>query len=156
MDPTNLPRIDVATLQVQIKEYVALLGVMKKKKEDLKELSTSLKGLSDDIRENMMANNIPSCSSAGYTFSVREKTKMKSATAKSFLVGVKDFFRISDDDMAKFMDIVETRRRQNAEIVEILECKAVKKKDTTNGEDMVTEDITEPPTLTQSIDDIYD
>ncbi len=159
MDPINLPRIDVAALQVQIKEYVALLGVIKSKKNDLKELSTTLKNLADEIRENMMNNNIPSCSSAGYTFSVKEKTKMKSASAKTFLVGVKEFFRISDEDMAKFMDVVETRRRQSAEVVEVLECKAAKKKkdaEHENENELVAGDISDAPTLTQSIDDIYD
>lgn len=124
----NHDNAGIAALQKKIREYVSLLNVIKKKREDLKTLSGSLKGLSDDIMHEMEEQNIPSCASSGYTFTVKEKTKMKSATAKTFLVHVKDFFNISDLAMAEFMEKVEAQRRDEAEVFTALECRTQRAK----------------------------
>lgn len=118
----------IALLQKKIREYVSLLTMIKKKREDVKTLSGTLKALSDDILHEMEDQNIPSCASMGYTFTVKEKTKMKSATAKSFLDHVKSHFNISDLAMNEFMDKVENQRREEAEVVTLLECRTQRAK----------------------------
>jgi hypothetical protein len=158
----SLPSVGIATLQAQIREYVALLGLIKKRREDLKTMTTTLKSLSDDILDTMQEQNIPSCVSQGYTFTVKDKAKMKSATAKSFLVQVKEHFRISDDAMAEFVEKSDRKRKQEAEHISILECKAAKKEkpNETNipqnaSSDHALENLDMAPTLSGTIDDMY-
>jgi hypothetical protein len=139
----------IAALQKKIREYVSLLNVLKKKREDVKTLAGSLKGLSDEIMHGMEEQNIPSCASSGYTFTVKEKTKMKSATAKTFLVHVKDFFNISDLAMADFMEKVETQRREEAEIVTTLECRTQRTKKQADAPDG------DASTFSSTVDDMY-
>lgn len=118
----------IAVLQKKIKEYVSLLTIIKKKREEVKTLGATLKGMSDDIMSEMEDQNIPSCASMGYTFTVKEKTRMKSATAKIFLVHVKEHFNISDLAMAEFMEKIEHQRREEAEVVTTLECRSQRTK----------------------------
>lgn len=150
--------VNVAALQHQIREYVALLSLTKKKREELKTMSTTLKGLGDDILGDMQEQNIPSCASMGYTFTVKDKTKMKSATAKSFLGQVKEYFNITDDAMESFMHKVDTKRKAEAEIIPTLECKPVKAAAAaaTSADDAVSEVSEETaPTLSGTIDEMY-
>lgn len=154
----SLPSTGIAALQKQIREYVSLLTLIKKKREEVKTLNASLKALSDDILENMTQQNVPSCVSMGYTFSVKEKTKMKSATAKTFLAQVKEYFNISDIVMANFEKQVEERRRAEAELVTTLECKSQQKRAPKNSaatEGSLDDSNTDAPSLSNTIDEMY-
>jgi hypothetical protein len=64
------PRPCVAALQAQIKQYVQILDLLKKKRAEVKTMNTSLKELSDEILEAMIQEGIPSCASLGHTFTV--------------------------------------------------------------------------------------
>lgn len=144
----TLPSSGIVSLQSKIREYLTLLNVLKRQRNEVKTLNQKLKALSDDILETMKEHHIPTCSSQGFVFSLKNKTKMKAATAKTFLVQVKDFFRINDEDMASFVDMVNARRRADAESITALECKPLK----------ASADV-EPPavaTLSTAIDDMYD
>ncbi len=149
------PSTGIAALQKKIREYVSLLNVIKKKRDDLKTLAGSLKGLSDEIMKQMEDQNIPSCASSGYTFTVKEKTKMKSATAKSFLVHVKDFFNISDLAMADFVEKVEAQRREEAEVVTTLECRTQRAKKQTDAPGGGGDASSSPTTFSSTVDDMY-
>lgn len=152
----SLPSVGIATLQAQIREYVALLSLMKKKREELKTMSGSLKQLSDDIMHSMMEQHIPSCASLGYTFFVKDKAKMKSATAKSFLGQVKEHFKISDHLMAEFVEKTEQKRKAEAEYISILECKAAKKdKAASDDTSTTTASMENAPTLSGTLDEMY-
>lgn len=151
----SLPNVGIATLQAQIREYVALLSLIKKRREDLKTMSGSLKKLSDDIMHTMMEQHIPSCASLGYTFFVKDKAKMKSATAKSFLVQVKEYFKISDHLMAEFVEKTEQKRKAEAEYISTLECKAAKKDKASDDISTTTSTENAPPTLSGTIDEMY-
>ena len=150
----SLPSSGIVALQAKIREYVNLMAVRKRQRDETKILNQKLKALGDDILESMREHQIPSCVSQGYNFAVKDKTKMKSATAKTFLVQVKDYFKIPDETMALFVDQVNAKRKSEAEIVTTLECKAVKK--STHGSET---DATPPPagvSLSTAIDDMYD
>jgi len=152
----TLPTTNVAALQAQIRDYVALLALCKKKRDELKTHNTTLKGLGDDIMHNMLEQHIPSCASMGYTFSVKEKAKMKSATAKSFMTQVQNYFNISDDVMSEFMTNMDSKRKAEAEVVSTLECKSAKRNANQDGEASETSgDNSSAPTLSSTIDDMY-
>ena len=152
----TLPTTNVAALQAQIREYVALLALSKKKRDELKTLNTNLKALGDDIMHNMLEQRIPSCASLGYTFSVKEKAKMKSATAKSFMVQVKNYFNISDNLMSEFMTNMDNKRKAEAEVVTSLECKSAKRNAAQDGPDSeASGESSSTPTLSSTIDDMY-
>jgi hypothetical protein len=135
MDVPPLPSVGVATLQSQIREYVGVLTQLKKKREEAKALNETLKQQADDILLTMQEHHIPTCFSMGYTFAVKEKVKMRSATAKNFLQQVKSYFNISDDVMAQFMDHVDGRRRRDAQYLTTLECKTAKPPKAQSGND---------------------
>ena len=118
------PSGGIAQLQALIREYVAVMNQTKKKRDELKTLTASLKSLTDEILQTMIDQQVPSCASLGYTFSVKEKPKMKSATAKVYLGLVKDYFKIPETAMTQFVEMVETKRRDECEYVSTLECKA--------------------------------
>ena len=152
----DLPGNKIAALQQQIREYVDILSRLKKKRNDIKTLNTSLKLLGDDILDSMLQQRIPSCASSGYTFVVKEKAKMKSATAKTFLTQVKDYFKIGDDAMTEFVTNMDMKRKAEAEVFTALECKTCKKKG--DQEDAASSDIgidDNTPTLSSTIDDMY-
>lgn len=138
----------IAVLQKKIREYVSILAITKKKREEIKTLSGSLKALGDDIMQEMSDQRIPSCASMGYTFTVKEKTKMKAATAKTFLVHVKEYFNISDVAMTEFMEKVEAQRQNDAEIVTTLECRTQRAKKTADTESSAT-------AFSSTVDDVY-
>ncbi len=52
---------------------------------------------------------------------------MKSATAKSFLIQVKEFFSIADEAMDEFVVIADNKRKAEGEVITALECKSIKK-----------------------------
>lgn len=124
---------NVATLQAQIRDYVAILTQLKHKREEVRDMNAQLQRHSDDIMHTMQENNIPSCFSMGYTFSVKSKVKMRSATARSFLQEIKGFFRISDDVMDQFVDHVNARRERDARHIVTLECKLAKQPPTASN-----------------------
>lgn len=66
-----------------------ILTQLKQKREKARDVNAQLQRYADDIMHTMQENNIPSCSSMGYTFSVKPKIKMRSATARRFLQEVK-------------------------------------------------------------------
>lgn len=151
-----LPSPEIAALQKQIREYVSLLTLIKKKREEMKTLNSSLKAMGEDIMHSMSEQNIPSCVSMGYTFSVKEKAKMKSATAKSFMNHVQQYFKISEPAMAEFVEIMNRRRRDEAEIITTLECKTQQKKRSPEPSDSIMEDGgNDTPSLSTTIDDMY-
>ena len=98
----------------------------------------SLKELSEEILESMILQKIPSCASSGHHFTVKEKCKMKSATAKSFLIQVKEFFSIADEAMDEFVVIADNKRKAEGEVITALECKSVKKSADQTGGDAST------------------
>lgn len=145
---------DDATLKAEIREYVTLLGLVKDKREELKKFNASLAVLRDDIMKIMIQRGLPECHAGGYKFVVKEKTKMKSATAKSFLMHVKDFFKIPDNHMASFMDKMEARRQREAQVISTLDCKPIKSpKENENGNGNGEDEVV--PALSQSIDDLF-
>jgi hypothetical protein len=124
MDIPSPPRRSIAQLQALIREYVMVMNQVKKKRDEVKTMSASLKSLTDEILQTMVDQNVPSCASLGYTFAVKEKPKMKSATAKVYLGLVKDYFKIPESAMTEFVQNIETRRREECEYLTTLECKA--------------------------------
>lgn len=120
------PCTNVAALQAQIREYVAIMTRLKQRREETREMNAELQRHADDIMHTMQENNIPSCFSMGYTFTVKSKLKMRSATARSFLQEVKTFFRLSDDVMDQFVDHVNARRERDGREIVTLECKVAK------------------------------
>ena len=129
------PSTGHAALQDHIRQYVEILSLLKKKRAEIKTMNTRIKEISDEILEAMVEQNIPSCASSGHTFTLRERCKMKSATAKSFLIQVKEFFRIKDEDMDEFVIQADNKRKAEGEVITALECKSVKKSADQKGGD---------------------
>lgn len=100
---------------------------MKKKRAEVKAINIHIKQVSDDILSTMVKNDIPSCVSSDHTFSIKERCKMKSATAKNILLQIKEFFKLEDHRMKAFVASTEEKRRSEAEHITTLECKAVNK-----------------------------
>lgn len=144
-------------LQTRIREFVAQLAYIKKQKEDVKKANASLHVLKEDIMDRMVEQGLSTCKSSGYKFTVKEKTKMKSATAKAFLVHVKDYFKISDSQMASFMDKVEAERKADAMVIATLDAKPIKRKssDQSDGDDDDATTAAPTTSLSHSLDDIY-
>ena len=153
MNSTVNPSPSRAALQAQIRQYVQILDLLKKKRTEVKTMNTSLKELADEILSGMINEGIPRCASSGHEFTVKEKSKMKSATARNVLVQLKEFFHLKDEEMENFMCMVDNKRKKEAEIITELECKAVKKAaDQKGGDDDV---IGVSPLLSKAMDDMY-
>ena len=152
------PSTNVAALQGQIRQYVQILSLLKKKRAEVKTMNDSLKELSEEILEAMIEQNIPSCASSGHTFLVKEKCKMKSATAKSFLIQVKEFFHIADEAMDEFVIIADNKRKAEGEVVNTLECKSAKKSANQKEGDASSDDILSghSPLMSSTMDSLYD
>ena len=151
------PSTNVAALQGQIRQYVEILSLLKKKRTEVKTMNDSLKELSEDILDGMVEQNIPSCASSGHFFTVKEKCKMKSATAKSFLVQVKEFFNLKDEDMDEFMILADKKRKAEGEVINTLECKSVKKSADQRAGDDASDDIFSghSPSMSSAADSLY-
>ena len=153
---TMNPSTNVAALKSNIREYVQLLTLLKKKKGELKTMSTALRDLSDNILDRMIDQNIPHCSSSGHTFTVREKSKLKSATAKNVLVQVQEFFQLSDAEMERFVTMADSKRKAEAELITSLECKSLKKKADQEEDRSSIDDIEGiSSVMSSAIDDMY-
>jgi len=135
---------------------VNIFTLLKKKRNEVKVMNIKLKELQDEILQSMVDQGIPSCASSGHTFTVREKCKMKSATAKTFLLQVKDFFHIADDAMDEFVTMVDNKRKSEAEIITALECKTLRKRvEHEEGSGSSGNTIGISPLMSSTIDDMY-
>lgn len=143
-----------AALQAQIQQYIDISNLLKKKRAEVKTMNTRMKEISDDILSTMVENDIPSCVSSEHTFSIKEKCKMKSATAKNLLLQIKDFFHLEDYRMKSFIDMTEEKRRSEAEHITALECKALKKSADAEG-DASSDILGVSPLLSKTMDDMY-
>lgn len=145
----------LAELQEKVREYVAILQTVKKQRQETKILNDTLKGIGHDITQMLLDQEVTSCASMGYTFSVKEKAKLKSVTANRVVQMVQEHFQIPHDEMESFQKNMEAVRQQTCEYVNTLECKPTKVQKKAQDHHPSSVDGSPDSRLSTALDDLY-
>jgi hypothetical protein len=130
---------------------------LKAKREETKQLNSLLKMQEEEILVTMQQKQIPKCYSMGHTFTVKERQRKPSATAKNCLRQVQEYFKLSEQQMNQFRRYVDEIRNEHVKRDTVLECKETKNKDSSSSSESTG---TLPTagggdTLSTAIEDMY-
>lgn len=98
----------------------------KRKKEELKQINTSLKTLQEEITELLMLQNMSSCTAFGHMIELKERVKKPTVTTKKVTEKMKSYFKIPDEQFLSFHELMEEERKSEVVVAHCLECKPMK------------------------------